>query len=116
MLTGVPTPGALVRSRRVAHGLTQAQLALRAGTTQASLSRLERDELSPTVETLTRVLAALGEELALAGRRPALDVDPARLTAQRARPPAERVELAIGWNLLAGEIARAGAASRAAKA
>jgi len=64
-----------VEDRRRAHGLTQGQLALRAGTTQAALSRLERDELS-----------------------------------------AERVELAMSWNRLAGEIARAGAAPRRGEA
>lgn len=55
--------GRLIRERRVAHGLTQAQLALRAGTTQTALSRLERGQLSPTVATLQRLLFVLGESL-----------------------------------------------------
>ncbi len=60
--------GRLVRERRLAHGLTQAQLALRAGTTQASVSRLERGHLSPTLGTLRSLLAALGEEPELTAR------------------------------------------------
>jgi transcriptional regulator with XRE-family HTH domain len=108
----VHSPGAFVRDRRRAHGLTQAQLALRAGTTQAALSRLERDELSPTFDSLTRLLAALGEVPRLAAIRPPHDFDVDRLRAQRARPPAERVALAMSWNRLAGEVAVAGAASR----
>src|SRR5438270_11865557 len=34
-------PGRLIRERRLANGLTQAQIALRAGSTQESISRLE---------------------------------------------------------------------------
>ncbi|MGZ8650005.1 MAG: helix-turn-helix domain-containing protein, partial [Solirubrobacteraceae bacterium] len=56
----MPTPGAILRERRRAHGLTQAQLALRAGSTQAAISRLERDSLSPTFDTFARLIAAMG--------------------------------------------------------
>jgi transcriptional regulator with XRE-family HTH domain len=110
------SPGAFARERRRAHGLTQAQLALRAGTTQAALSRLERDEVSPTFDSLARLLEALGEVPQLSAVRPALDVDAQRLRAVQARPPAERVELAMSWNRLAGEIARAGGAARSDRA
>ncbi len=106
------SPGDFIRARRLAHELTQAQLALRAGTTQAALSRLERDELSPTFDSVSRLLAALGELPELSARRSQPDADPEHLRAQRARRPAERVELALSWNRLAGEIAGAGAAAR----
>ena len=105
-----------MRDRRRAHGLTQAQLALRAGTTQAALSRLERDEPSPRFDSIARLLAALGEVPRLSAARPEHDLDEGHLAAQRARPPAERVELAMSWNRLAGEIARAGAAARRGEA
>lgn len=105
-------PGNLIRSRREAHGLTQAQLALRAGSTQAALSRLERGELSPTVATLERLLAAVGEELELGARRPAPPADLDHLRDQRRRTPAERLALAMSWNRLAGELDRAGARAR----
>ncbi len=108
----MPDPGTFVRDRRHAHGLTQAQLALRAGTTQASLSRLERGELSPTMATIERLLAALGEVPELTARRAQHDFDTTRLRGQRRRPPAERLELAMSWNRLAGELARAGSAAR----
>ncbi len=55
------TPGELVRDARRRHGLTQQQLARRAGTTARHIGRIERDEISPTVRTLGRVLAAVGE-------------------------------------------------------
>lgn len=106
------TPGGILRERRRAHGLTQAQLALRVGSTQAAISRLERDELSPTVETLQRLLGALGESLAIQVRRDVDGPDDAHLADLLARTPAERLELAIGWNRLAGEVALAGRQAR----
>jgi transcriptional regulator with XRE-family HTH domain len=61
--------GALIRSTRERHRLTQAQLALRAGTSQNAVSRVERDQVSPSVDTLRRLLAAMGERLELSVRR-----------------------------------------------
>lgn len=106
------TPGALTRERRLAHGLTQAQLALRAGTTQAAISRLERDEISPTFETLTRLLGVMGEVPELGSRRAEVDYDAGHMSASLARSPEQRLELAIGWNRLAGRLAREGERAR----
>ena len=50
----------------MAAGLTQAELARRAGTTQAAVARVEGGRVSPTVRTLQRLLAATGHELTLA--------------------------------------------------
>jgi transcriptional regulator with XRE-family HTH domain len=110
---GVDAPGKLIRRRRLAHGLTQAQLALRVGTTQTALSRLERGDLSPTVATMQRILFVLGETCELDFRRLAGDHDRAHLNDLRARTPAERLELAMSWNRLAGEVAAAGRRARA---
>jgi transcriptional regulator with XRE-family HTH domain len=82
--------GALVREARLRHGLSQARLAHRAGTTQKHVSRIERGELSPSVATVVRLLAAMGERLelrALPGPRDnrsdeELRADFERLTAQ----------------------------------
>jgi transcriptional regulator with XRE-family HTH domain len=105
-------PGELIRERRLAHGLTQARLALRAGTTQAAVSRLERDELSPTVDTIAGLLAVLGERPVLRSERAAPPDESEHLDAARARSPQERLMLGIGWNRLADEVARAGRAAR----
>ena len=105
-------PGDAIRERRLANGLTQAQLALRAGSTQAAISRLENGEISPTFETLARLLAVMGEEAELVVRRGNAEYDRARQASLRARPPAERLALAISWNRLAGDVARAGAEAR----
>jgi transcriptional regulator with XRE-family HTH domain len=93
----VTTPGQIIRERRRAHGLTQARLARRAGTTQAAISRLERDELSPTFKRLAEVLLALGEEPEVVVRPLRGDHDPAHLRDALAREPEQRVELAWSW-------------------
>jgi transcriptional regulator with XRE-family HTH domain len=60
------TPGQLLRDARRRHGVTQEQLAARARTSQAAISRIERDLVSPSVNTLATLLDLLGEELGLA--------------------------------------------------
>jgi transcriptional regulator with XRE-family HTH domain len=59
------TPGQILREARQRHGVSQERLAIRAGTTQSAISRIEKDRVSPTVETLTELLHLLGEDLAL---------------------------------------------------
>ncbi len=59
------TPGELLRETRRRHGLTQEQLAARARTSQAAISRIERDLVSPSVATLAELLDLMGEELRL---------------------------------------------------
>lgn len=60
--------GELIRAARARHGLTQAQLAIRARTSQAAISRIERGLVSPSVETLQKLLAMVNEELVLEAR------------------------------------------------
>lgn len=107
--------GRVLRERRVANGLSQARLARRAGTTQAAISRIERGAVSPTTATLDRLLSVMGEELEVVVRRMQGDFDKGHLDDLRARPPAERLELAMTWNRLAGEVAEAGDRARKAK-
>jgi transcriptional regulator with XRE-family HTH domain len=112
MLRAPVNPGNTIRERRLANGLTQAQLALRAGSTQAAISRLENGELSPTFETFARLLAVMGEEAELVVHRGPVDYDRTRLASLRGRSSGDRLALAISWNRLAGEVARAGAQAR----
>lgn len=62
------TVGELIREARVRHGLDQRTLARRAGTTQAQVSRIERGANSPSVATLGRLMAAMGEQLELTAK------------------------------------------------
>lgn len=107
------TAAELIKRTRERHGISQRRLALRAGTDQAAVSRIERGEVSPSVETVERLLAAMGERLKLATAPPERDHDPVHLQAMRERSPAERLELAISWNRLAGRLTEAGRRARA---
>lgn len=55
----------LIEKARRARGLTQVQLAARAGTSQATLSAYERGLKSPSLKVASRILAATGHELTL---------------------------------------------------
>lgn len=52
----------MIRARTAA-GLTQGEVALRAGTTQSAIARLEGGGVSPTIETLRKYAAAVGKRL-----------------------------------------------------
>lgn len=99
------TAGELIREARSRHGLSQRRLALRAGASQAWISRLERDELSPSVESLDRLLFVMGEGLQL-GTESQLGDDEDRQWRRihRARPMAERLEHAFDASGFASEL------------
>jgi transcriptional regulator with XRE-family HTH domain len=107
------TPGELIREARVRRGLSQERLARRTGTKQSAISRLEADEVSPTVETLELLMRAMGEELRLGSAEPVREYDPLHRRSMAARPPDERLALGVSWNQMAGRLAAAGRAARA---
>lgn len=55
--------GALIRSARERAGLTQAELARTAGTSQPTIARYESGRSEPRASTLERILAACGQRL-----------------------------------------------------
>jgi transcriptional regulator with XRE-family HTH domain len=59
------TPAALIKAVRRRQGLTQADLARRAGTSQPVISAYERGHRDPTYSTLRKLVEAGGEELHL---------------------------------------------------
>jgi len=88
-------------------------LALRAGTDQAAISRIERDETAPSVETVERLLAAMGERLSIRSEPLEREYDPLHMRATLERTPEERLRLAISWNRLAAKLTQAGRRARA---
>lgn len=56
-------PGRLVAQARKRAGLTQRELARRAGTAQSVVARIERGQTNPGAETLRRLLGEAGFEL-----------------------------------------------------
>ena len=106
------TPGQLIRETRLRRGLSQRRLARRVGTRQSAISRLEADEVSPSVETLDQLLRAMGERLEIVAAGPERDYDPLHRRATAARSPSERLALGISWNRMAGRLAAAGRVAR----
>ncbi|HEY5045641.1 MAG TPA: helix-turn-helix domain-containing protein [Solirubrobacteraceae bacterium] len=102
----------LVFSTRKRLGLSQRRLALRAGTTQAAVSRIERGAVSPTFTTLRELMIAMGEEPVLSSRRLPTDWDPVHMASTLERSAAERLALALSWNRMAAQLAVAGRAAR----
>ena len=64
--------GRRVRELRLARGLSQKELAALAGTSQPAVARLELGGTNPRVSTLARLSLALGAELVVALREPAV--------------------------------------------
>jgi transcriptional regulator with XRE-family HTH domain len=57
--------GEFLRAARLRHNLDQADLARRVGMKQSAVSRIERDVVSPSLETLNRLMEGMGETLLL---------------------------------------------------
>jgi transcriptional regulator with XRE-family HTH domain len=90
--------GTLVREARRRHGLSQQQLADRARTSQAAISRIERGLVSPSVATLATLLDLMGEELELGSRRIEYGHDRTLLRQNLQFPPEERIERQASWS------------------
>jgi transcriptional regulator with XRE-family HTH domain len=109
---------ALVRMARARAGLTQRELAARAGTTQSVVGRLESGVGSPRLETIERLLEAAGfrakADLELiAPNDPVVaaykaDIDRTLLRDNLRRTPEERVRALQSLHDLAAEAQRAG--------
>jgi transcriptional regulator with XRE-family HTH domain len=72
-------PAGLIKKVRRRQGLTQAELARRAGTSQPVISAYEHGRRDPTYQTLRKLVEAGGERLQLGAVPPESDL----------RPPAE---------------------------
>jgi transcriptional regulator with XRE-family HTH domain len=86
------TAGELLREVRRRHGLTQRQLAARARTSQAAISRIERDLVSPSVEMLASLLDLMGEALELGAAPIDYGHDRSLLRENLARTVGERLD------------------------
>ena len=76
--------GSLVRQIRHQAGLTQRDVAMRAGTSQPAVAAYEADRQTPTLGTLERLLAACGHELVVE-TRPASSPPTAELLSRNRR-------------------------------
>jgi transcriptional regulator with XRE-family HTH domain len=87
----------LLRATRLERGLSQVELARRAGTTQNHVSRIERGAVSPSLSTLQRLVHATGRRLVLATEPlPSGNATPSSLRSDfRDRTAEERVHEAM---------------------
>ena len=91
------TPGTILREARKRHGVSQASLARRAGTTQSAISRIESDRVSPRVQTLSSLLGLLGEELSIDAAPYDFGIDRSLITMNLDKDPSQRVVDALGF-------------------
>jgi transcriptional regulator with XRE-family HTH domain len=106
------TPAELIRTTREQHGLTQRQLAHRAGTSQSAVARVESGKEEVTWSRLRLLLIVMGEQpvldsAPLPGRYDAWDV-----LEQRSLPPATRLANGIAFSKLGTELAAVGRRAR----
>jgi transcriptional regulator with XRE-family HTH domain len=109
------TPGELIKERRLRHGLSQRELAYRAGTSQSAIARIELGGEDVTWSRLRSILSAMGDEPVLDSKRLASRYDFEDLMMDRAMSPEARIANGISVNRFGSEIALAGAAARAKK-
>jgi len=79
------TPAQLIRAVRRRRGLTQVELAVRAGTSQPVVSAYEHGRRDPTFATLAKLIEAGGEQLQLDAAPPMSDLPGARDAAEHNR-------------------------------
>ena len=92
------TIGELLREARQRHRATQAQLAARARTSQAAISRIERDRISPTIETARELFDLLGEELRITCEPVESGHYRTLLRQNLALSPEDRIHRQVAWS------------------
>jgi transcriptional regulator with XRE-family HTH domain len=101
------TAGQALRDVRRRHGLTQRQLAARARTSQAAISRIERDLVSPSVDTLSTLVDLMGERLELVSEPIDYGHDPTLIRSNLEHDPEQRIERQASWSRGLRELQRA---------
>ena len=108
------TPDELVKTTRERKRLSQRRLALRAGTSQSAVARIERGDEEVTWPRLRPLMLAMGEEPVLSSRPLASRYDAGDLLRDRAMSPESRLANGIAFNEFATELALAGRRAKGA--
>jgi len=106
-MSPVDTAAELLVSARRRHGLTQSQLAARARTSQAAISRIERGLVSPSVSTLAHLLDLMGEQLVLDAEQIDYGHDRTLLQQTLRETPERRIANQAAWSRGMNELKRA---------
>jgi transcriptional regulator with XRE-family HTH domain len=111
-VSGIMTPGELIKELRTKHRLSQRELAYRAGTSQSAIARIEAGDEDITWARLQAILAAMGDQPLLSSARLPSRYDPGDLTRDRAMSPEGRLANGLNVNRFGSEVALAGAQAR----
>jgi transcriptional regulator with XRE-family HTH domain len=103
---------ALLKDARRQAGLTQADLALRLGVSQAAVAKLERPRSNPTIATLEDVLHETGRRLVLVTQPVTPGIDETLVFEQLALSPEQRLVQLESMYEWGRELSLAGARSR----
>lgn len=98
------SPGELIRETRRRKGLSQRRLALRAGTSQSAIARIEAGAEEVTWPRLRGIMISMGEDPVLTSRPLKSRYDAADMLAQRATAMSGRLESGLAFNKLASEL------------
>jgi transcriptional regulator with XRE-family HTH domain len=104
--------GGALREVREQQGLSQRRLAVRAGTSQDAISRIEREVEAPTLKRFEQIMLAMGQRVVvdIEPLESPIPADELAISAQLS--PAERLREAVGWNQFASQLAIAGEKAR----
>ncbi|MEX2136138.1 MAG: helix-turn-helix transcriptional regulator [Chloroflexota bacterium] len=86
--------GRMLRYARRLAGLTQRELAVRAGVPQATVGRIESGQITPRLDTLEKLLRAVGQSLTLEAAR-GMQEDRGMIRDRLRMSPGERARLAV---------------------
>lgn len=98
------TPGEILRDARLRHEVSQRELAIRAGTTQSAISRIEKDRVSPSIETLRNLLFVLGEDLVVRAEPRDFGIDKTLNRSSLELSPDQRVTRTLEFADFIGEL------------
>jgi transcriptional regulator with XRE-family HTH domain len=107
-----PDVAGLLREARERQGLSQRRLALRAGTSQDAISRIERGVEAPTLERFAQLMLVLGLQPILGVQPLESPVPRSELAVGGEMAAGERLREATSWNLVASRLAAAGEQAR----
>jgi transcriptional regulator with XRE-family HTH domain len=106
------TPAELICTTRERKALTQRRLAVRAGTSQSAIARIERGEEEVTWPRLRAIMLSMGEEPVLSSEPVASRYTAADLLQDRARPARARLEGGVALNEFATKMAISGSRAK----
>ena len=101
---GVMTPAELIRDTRRSKRLSQRRLALRAGTSQSAIARIESGEEEVTWPRLRAIMVSMGEEPLLGEPAAAEPLRRGRPARPASASPSRRLEGGVAFDKFASEL------------